>query len=138
MKYLLDTNVIYEMRKVQRAHPSVRRWAGSVDAREMYLSVITVFESEMGILQLARKDKRQAQILHSWLHTRILPALADRILPMDASMALIGARFHVPNPCSLRDSFIAAAALVHGMTVVTRNVADFEPTGVAVLNPWNA
>ena len=138
MKYLLDTNVISEIRKDQRAHPSVRRWVASVDAREMYLSVITILESEMGILQFDRKDKQQARILHSWLHTRILPAFADRILPIDASTALIGARFHEPNPCSLRDSFIAATALVHGMTVVTQNVVDFSQTGVTVLNPWDA
>jgi len=138
MKYILDTNVISEMRKLHRAHPSVRRWEESVDARDMYLSVITVFEAEIGILQVERKDARQAQILRSWLHTRILPAFDDRILPIDTSMALIGARFHAPNPCSLRDSFIAATALVQGMTVVTRNVLDFSRTGVPVLNPWDA
>jgi hypothetical protein len=138
MKYLLDTNVISEMRKLHRANSSVRRWEASVDARDMYLSVITVFEAEMGILRLDRKDKRQAQILRTWLHTRILPAFADRMVPMDANVALTSARFHVPNPCSLRDSFIAASALVHDMTVVTRNVADFKPTGAMVLNPWDA
>lgn len=138
MKYLLDTNVISETRKLHRAHPSIRRWERSVDARDMYLSVVTIFETEMGILQLEGKDKRQAQILRSWLHTRILPAFADRILPMDASLALVGARFHIPGRCSLRVSFIAATALFHGMTLVTRHVADFVPTGVPVLNPWDA
>jgi toxin FitB len=138
MKYLLDTNVISETRKLHRAHPSIRRWEQSVDARDTYLSVVTIFETEMGILQFEGKDKRQAQILRSWLHTRILPAFADRILPMDASIALVSARFHVPDPCSLRDSLIAATALVHGMTVVTRNVGDFVPTGVPILNPWDA
>ena len=138
MKYLLDTNVISETRKLHRAHPSIRRWERSVDARDMYLSVVTIFETEMGILQLEGKDKRQAQILRSWLHTRILPAFADRILAMDASTALVSARFHVPDPCSLRDSFIACCRPGSRMTVVTRNVADFVPTGVPVLNTWDA
>jgi hypothetical protein len=124
------------MRKLHRADSAVKLWVASVDARDMHLSVITIFECELGILQLDRKDKKQAQILHSWLYTRILPAFADRILPIETPTALQCARLHVPNPRSLRDFFIAATALVHGMTVVTRNVKDFEPTGVPVLNPW--
>lgn len=138
MKYLLDTNVISEMRKLQRANSSVLRWEASVDARDMYLSAITIFEVELGILQLERKDKLQAQIFRSWLHSRILPAFADRILPLDASMAMLSARFNAPDPCSMRDSFIAATALVHDMTVVTRNVVDFDRTGAPLLNPWEA
>ncbi|HKF49872.1 MAG TPA: type II toxin-antitoxin system VapC family toxin [Terracidiphilus sp.] len=138
MTYIVDTNVLSEMRKRQKAHPGVRRWAASVDARDLYLSTITVYESELGILRLGRKDQRQASVLRAWFHTRILPAFADRILPVDSAVALRCAGLHVPDPCSLRDSLIAATALEHGMTIVTRNVRDFERTAVQLVNPWES
>lgn len=136
MNYIVDTNVLSEMRKLRKAHPGVRRWTAGVDARDLYLSAITVYESEMGILRLERKDQKQAAMLRAWFHTRILPAFANRILAIDTGIALHCARYHVPNPGSLRDSLIAATAFVHGMTVVTRNVSDFQSAGVPILNPW--
>ena len=76
--------------------------------------------------------------MRSWLHEYVLPTFADRVLPVDTAVARRGARLHVPEPKPYRDGLIAATALVHGMTIVTRNVADFQATGVALLNPWDA
>ncbi len=134
--YLIDTNVLSEMRKLSKAHPHVRRWVASVDAAAMFLSVISIFEMEKGVLSMERRDPQQGSALRIWLNTRVLSAFRGRILPIETEIATRCAALHVPNPRSDRDSFIAATALVHGMTVVTRNVSDFQPTGVALLNPW--
>ena len=136
--YLLDTNVISEMRKAQRkrADPSVQRWSDNANGRTLYLSTISIMESETGILLMERKDPAQAEVLREWLHEHILPGFAGRILGVDAEVALRCATLHVPSTAPYRDSLIAATALVHGLTVVTRNVKDFVPMGVKVFNPW--
>ena len=136
--YLLDTNVVSELRKVRlrRADGRVADWADSVDAGDLYLSVISVQELEIGVLLAERRDPSQGAVFRAWLDGRVLPAFADRILAIDTAVTKRSARLHVPDPRPVRDGFIAATALVHGMTVVTRNVADFEPTGVPILNPW--
>ena len=138
--FILDTNVVSELRKVRlgKADERVARWADSVDAIELYLSAITIHELEMGILLAERRDPTQGAALRTWLNNHVLPTFAGRILPVDTAVAQRSARLHVPDPHPLRDGLIAATALVHGMTVVTRNVADFEPTGVHILNPWVA
>ena len=102
----------------------------------MYLSAICVLELERGTLLMERRDASQGAMFRSWLENHVLPAFAGRILPVDIPVAVRCAALHVPNPCSYRDALIAATAMVHGMTVVTRNVSDFEPIGVALLNPW--
>ena len=136
--YLLDTNVVSELRKIRlgKADARVSEWADSVDAADLYLSVITVQELEIGVLLAERRDLSQGAILRTWLNHHVLPAFMGRILDVDVAVALRSARLHVPDPRPVRDGLISAIALVHGMTVVTRNVADFEPTGVLVLNPW--
>lgn len=136
--YLLDTNVVSELRKVRagKADPNVARWADRVDAGELYLSVIAVQELEIGVLLVERRDPVQGAMLRSWLNDHVLPAFAGRILPVDTAVALRSARLHVPDPHPVRDGLIAATALVHGMTVVTRNVEDFASAGAKVLNPW--
>jgi predicted nucleic acid-binding protein len=136
--YLLDTNVVSELRKANsaRVDGGVKAWAESVDKEATFLSAITLLELELGTLLLERRDPVQGKVLRSWLENRVIPAFAGRILAVDTPVALKCAGLHVPNPCSYRDSLIAASAIVHGMTVVTRNVSDFEPTGVALLNPW--
>lgn len=136
--YLLDTNVISELRKVRpgKADPNVARWADSVDAADLFVSAITIQELEIGILLAERKDAPKGAILRTWMNQHVLPAFAERILPVDVAVALRSAVLHVPEPRPVRDALIAATALVHGMPVVTRNVLDFEPTGVAVINPW--
>ena len=138
--FVLDTNVLSELRKVRlgKADERVARWADSVDAIELYLSAITIHELEMGILLAERRDPTQGAALRTWLNNHVLPTFAGRILPVDTAVAQRSARLHVPDPHPLRDGLIAATALVHGMTLVTRNVADFEPTGVHILNPWVA
>ena len=138
MTFLLDTNVVSELRKAKsgKAHASMTAWAASVSAGSLYLSAITLLELEMGVLQIERRDTAQGRIMRSWLDGHVLPAFADRVLAVDAAEALQCARLHVPDRLSERDAMIAATALVHGMTVVTRNEADFEASGAAVLNPW--
>jgi hypothetical protein len=136
--FLLDTNVVSELRLVRlgKADMQVASWADSVDANALYISVITLQELEIGVLLAERRDPMQGAVLRSWLNLHVIPAFADRILPVDTAVAQRSARLHVPDPRPVRDGLIAATALVHGMTVVTRNVSDFEPTGVAILNPW--
>ncbi len=138
--FLLDTNVVSEIRKAKsgRAHPSVTAWATQTPAGSMYLSAVTLLELEMGVLQVERRDAPQGAIMRSWLDGHVLPAFAGRVLSIDAAVALQCARLHVPDKLSERDALIAATALVHGMTVVTRNIADFEASGVPLLNPWRA
>jgi predicted nucleic acid-binding protein len=136
--YLLDTNVVSELRKSRngKADAQVVAWADGVDAATLFLSAITILELEQGILRLARRDPAQASGLRAWLQTAILPAFGDRILPVDVSVAQRCASLHVPDPRAERDALLAATALTHGMTMVTRDVADFASTGVTVLNPW--
>ena len=138
MMYLLDTNVISELRKAKtgKADRNVKAWARKVPAAELFLSVISILELEIGILQLERRDALQGAMLRAWMEAQVLPAFDGRILAIDTIIAQRCASLHVPDPCSDRDALIAATALVHGMTVVTRNVADFQFTGVPVLNPW--
>ena len=140
MTFLLDTNVVSELRKAKsgKANPLVTAWAAHVPAGSLYLSAITLLELEMGVLQLERRGAAQGMILRTWLDGHVLPAFAGRALAIDAAVALQCARLHMPDKLSERDAMIAATALVHGMTVVTRNVADFEASGVPLLNPWLA
>jgi predicted nucleic acid-binding protein len=135
--FLLDTNVISELRRPHRANPNVVAWAAAFPAASFFLSAISILEIEIGTLQLPRKDSAQGALLRAWIDEQIMPRFDGRILPIDTSVAQRCARLHVPDPRSERDALIAATALVHSLTVVTRNTADFEPTGVALLNPWN-
>jgi predicted nucleic acid-binding protein len=139
MMYLLDTNVISELRKARigKADRQVAAWASSVSAESMFLSSVCILEMELGTLLMELRDARQGAILRVWLEEYVLPSFAGRILAVDTPVALRGAALQVPNPRSYRDALIAATALVHGMTVVTRNVKDFKDTGVALLNPWH-
>ena len=138
--FLLDTNVISELRKAGdgKADANVVAWLSSVDATTFYLSAITLMEIELGILRIERRDPAQGARLRAWMDQHILPEFADRTLPVDTAVALRCAPLHVPDPRPERDALIAATALAHGMTVVTRNIADFAPTGVPLLNPWDA
>ena len=135
--YILDTNVISELRKARKTHPNVKKWAQSLPSASLCISVISLLELEIGILLAARRDKEQGSILRAWMDGHVLPTFSGRILAIDTPVAQRCATLHVPNPRSDRDALIAATALVHGLTVATRNVAHFERTGVSVVNPWN-
>jgi predicted nucleic acid-binding protein len=136
--YLLDTNVISELRKAKtgKISKNVETWASHVPASTLFLSVITILELELGVRLLERLDTSQGAVLRSWFDDHVLTTFSDRILDINSTVALRCAALHVPNPQSDRDALIAATALVHGMTVVTRNVVDFERTGVEIINPW--
>lgn len=137
--FLLDTNVVSELRKAHggRADAQVVAWAGSVAAASLYLSAISLLELELGVLQLERRDAAQGAVLRAWLVSHVIPAFAGRVLAVDAAVALQAARLHVPNRRAERDCLLAATALVHGLTVVTRNTRDFRDTGASLIDPWN-
>jgi predicted nucleic acid-binding protein len=137
--FVLDTNIVSELRKVRsgKADGNVAAWADRVDAITLYVSAITILELETGVLRMEYRDPTQGALLRAWMDHHVLPEFAGRVLPIDTEVARRCAGLHVPDPRSERDALIAATALVHGMTVVTRNLADFEPTGVKLLNPWN-
>lgn len=132
--YLLDTNVVSELRKSRNAHERVVAWGDSVDPGDLFLSVITLYELDVGWRRVAARDPVQSVRLRDWVENTVLPSYANRILATDLAVCRMAAR--LPSPHPIPDVLIAATALVHGLTVVTRNVGDFAPTGVAVLNPW--
>jgi toxin FitB len=138
--YVLDTNVVSELRKARagKADRHVTAWANGIPVSSLFLSVITILELELGVLRIARRDRVQGNVLRDWLDNYVLSAFADRILPIDIEVARRCARLHVPDLQAERDALIAATALVHGMTVVTRNAADYARCGVCVLDPWRA
>ncbi|MHB1515865.1 MAG: PIN domain-containing protein [Acidiferrobacteraceae bacterium] len=138
MMFLLDTNVVSELRKVRsgKAHPHVAAWVRTVPGSSLFLSAIVVQELEIGVLQRERKDPAQGAVLRAWLDEHVLLIFADRVLSVDTAVARRSARLHVPNPQPYRNGLIAATALVHGLTIATRNVTDFEATGVLLLDPW--
>ena len=140
MMYVLDTNVLSELRKARlgKADANVLAWTEKVDAADLFVSAITIMELELGVLSIERKDAGQGAVLRAWLERHVLPEFSERTLPVDTAVAQRCARLHVPDRRNERDALIAATALVHGMAMVTRNVADFESTGVDVVNPWES
>jgi len=136
--YLLDTNVVSELRKAPsgRANANVIAWAASVTTSMLFLSSITILEIEIGILQIERRDSVQGALLRDWLEGQVLTAFDGRLIAFDTAVARRCAALHVPDRRPDRDAMIAAIALVHGLRVVTRNTADFVDTGVPLLNPW--
>lgn len=136
--YLLDTNVISELRKLGdgRADANVTAWLADRDANSFFISVVTLMELEIGILHVERRDRRQASILRQWVDGVVRPEFSTLTLRIDEAIALRCARLHVPDPRSDRDALITATALHHGMAVVTRNVADFTATEVTLMNLW--
>ena len=136
--YLLDTNDVSDLRKAKttRADKNVTAWAISVPATSLFLSAISILELETGVLLIERRDAVQGALLRVWLDDYVIPAFSGRILAIDTAVAQRCAKLHVPDPGAERDTLIGATALVHGMTIVTRNVMDLEHTGVKILNPW--
>ncbi|GES53543.1 MULTISPECIES: type II toxin-antitoxin system VapC family toxin [Rhizobium] len=138
MKYLLDTNVVSELRKVGdgKGDANVTQWVASQDASELFISAITVLEIERGILSVQRRDASQGARLREWMDSRVRPEFVDRILPIDDAVATRCAHLHIPDRRNEADALIASTALVHGLTVVTRNIKDFDGTGVIIVDPW--
>lgn len=136
--FLLDTNVVSELRKARsgRADKNVAAWAAGASAASMFVSVVTLQELEIGVLIAERRDPPQGEILRRWLEQQVLPGFGERIIPVDTAVVRRSAVLHVPNPRPVRDSLIAATALVYGLAVVTRNVADFAPMGAEIIDPW--
>jgi predicted nucleic acid-binding protein len=136
--YLLDTNVVSEARKIGdgRSDMNVARWLAAQDAATLFISVVTVMELEIGVKRIERRDEAQGLLLRTWLTDKVIPAFSGRILPIDLETARICASLHVPDPRAERDALIAATALAKRLTVVTRNLSDFQKTGVRLLDPW--
>jgi len=135
VSFLLDTNVVSEIRKATPA-PGVAAWFSSVPADQLFLSVLVVGEIRQGIERLARRDPAQAEIFERWL-TRLTSEYHDRIVPITADVAEAWGRLNVPDPVPVIDGLMAATALVHGWTLVTRNAADVVSTGVRLLDPFS-
>lgn len=135
--YLIDTNVLSEFRKLftGRADQSFSRWFDGVAVEQLYVSVMTLFEIEYGILRLQRHDARQALVLSDWFE-QAKAQMQGRIIDIDPAIALRCAALHIPDARSQRDSFIGATALVHGLTLLTRNIRDFQGMGIEIINPW--
>jgi predicted nucleic acid-binding protein len=134
--FLLDTNVVSELRRRKRADPNVLAWADGTEPARLFLSAVTILELQVGALLLARRDPARAGVLQRWIAGGIRQSFAGRILPLDYLVALRCAPLHVPNTRPERDAMIAATALEHRFTVVTRNVRDFASMDVPLLNPW--
>ncbi|MFT5097911.1 MAG: putative nucleic acid-binding protein [Planctomycetaceae bacterium] len=136
--YLLDTNVVSELRRAgsPMADENVIEWASNLPSSQLYISVVTVLELEMGVLRVERRDSQQGAMLRNWLEASVLPAFAERTLIFDTRVARCCAGLHIPDKRSERDAMIAATGIIQKMTVVTRNIDDFVGTGVKLLNPW--
>ncbi|TPI48970.1 type II toxin-antitoxin system VapC family toxin [Mesorhizobium sp. B2-9-1] len=136
---LLDTNVVSELRKVSsgRAHPNVVLWNETVDPAETFISAVVLHELEIGVRLVERHDAVAGKALRNWLENAVLTTFSGRILPLDEAAAVQAAQWHVPNPKPINDAYIAATAFTQRMTLVTRNIGDFEGMGVTLVNPWD-
>lgn len=134
--FLLDTNVVSDLRRPERSNPNVQSWIAAREPAALFLSAVKILELEIGARRIERRDVKQGAVLLSWIERQVLPLFEDRILSIDLRVAKRCAQLHVPDRRNDRDAYIAATALVHGMTVVTRNTGDFEGTGVPLVNPW--
>lgn len=137
MSYLVDTNVISELRKGQRCNESVAAWWSTVAEDEIFLSVLTIGEVRKGVENIRCRDARSAAVLEAWL-LRVIRDHGDRILAIELDVVEEWGRLNVPDPLPVIDSLIAATAKVRGLTLVTRNIPDIARTGVASLDPWRS
>ena len=136
--YLLDTNVLSELRKGRKANPNVSRWIAAQDSSKHYLSVVSILEIEIGALRMLRRDPRQGRTFRDWIDQNVIPTFESRILDINRAIMIRCAELHVPDPKPDHDALIAATAHVYRLTLATRNVRDFAKMGVAVVNPFEA
>jgi len=134
--YLLDTNVVSELRRPERAAPAVVAWAASVPQDQTFLSVISVYELEVGVQRKERSDAAQGAVLRAWLSGQVMSEFADRILDLDADTAVMAATLVANHALDAADAYIAASAITRQLTVVTRNVKHFCATQALIINPW--
>jgi hypothetical protein len=137
LRFLLDTNVISEIRKRERADPNVARWVAQTPVKDIGTSVVVLAELRRGIELKRRSDPGQAEALDRW-HAQMRTRLGDRVLAIDEPIADVWAHFGIPDPIPFVDGLLAATAKVHALTLVTRNTADVARTGISVLNPFEA
>jgi predicted nucleic acid-binding protein len=137
VSWLLDTNVVSELRRPASANPALSEWEIQQSPSRLFVSAITIMEIEIGVCRKEHTDPRQGTLLRRWLDGNVLPAFEGRTLPVDSTVAVRAGALHSPDPKPYADALIAATAMVHGLTVVTRNVRDFAPLGVPVLDLWN-
>jgi predicted nucleic acid-binding protein len=137
VSWLLDTNVVSELRRPAQANALVFDWASRQPRERLFISVLTVMELELGVCRKERSDPRQGELLRRWLDGQVTPSFQGRVLAVDSRVAIRAGSIHVPDPRPYTDALIAATAMVHGLTVVTRNARDFADLGVPVLNPWS-
>lgn len=136
--FLLDTNVVSELRKETRMSGPVKRWVEGTTLSTLFVSSITILEVEIGAQRIRRRDRKQGDQLLRWIEIGLMAAFAGRFIPVDVAVARRSASLHVPDPRPERDALIAGTALVHGLTLVSRNVRDFAKMGVPVVNPFEA
>lgn len=136
--YLLDTNVISEIRRIKqgKCHPNVANWVNVIPEDLMYTNAVVMMELERGVLAIERKDKKQGENLRNWLDNIVKPAFDGRILTVTAKTAEICAKLHIPDFAPENDAWIASSALEHHLILVTRNVQDFARTGIKLFNPF--
>jgi len=134
--YILDTDVVSDLRRRDRIAPGAVRWLDSIPESELFISAVTLFEIQRGALRRRRRDEAQGALFIDWITRLVIPSFAERTLAFDADIALLCAALHVPDPRPERDAMIAATAIHYGMIVLSRNVRDFVPMGAPVLNPW--
>jgi predicted nucleic acid-binding protein len=137
VSWLLDTKVVSELRRPVSANPALSEWAMHQSRSQLFVSAITIMEIQLGVCRKEHTDPRQGAMLRRWLDGNVIPAFEGRTLSVDSTVAVRAGALHSPDPKPYSDALIAATAMVHGLTVVTRNVRDFAPLGVPVFNPWD-
>ncbi|MCW9732591.1 type II toxin-antitoxin system VapC family toxin [Avibacterium sp. 20-15] len=137
--YFIDTNVLSEIRKIKsgKANQGVINWLSEINEQQIYTNIIVMMELERGILAKERKDPWQGKILRQWFEHTIKTGFSNRILHLNDKTAKICATLHIPDHCPENDAWIAASAIQYGLTLVTRNTADFSRMGVKLLNPFD-
>ena len=134
MTWLVDTNILSELRKGERAPAGIRMWFAATTEEELFTSVLVLGEVRRGIESIRRRDLPSALALEQWL-ARLETSFSERVLPVDARVADCWGGLNVPDPIPTVDGLLAATALVHDMVLVTRNTKDVERTGVRLLDP---